>query len=142
MTSAFQSIGNSLGGIAGGVAAGLTAGGGGGTGGGGKFSFDPAELEALAKDWLELAYGYRDSRTTAERLRIEGPGREDASDGQAEAAMQSWIAYGTSLDQKYDYSMAQAMKCAGALAAYHNTDQESVLRMLSGAGAESTPGGI
>ncbi|MCG8917869.1 hypothetical protein L6E12_18985 [Actinokineospora sp. PR83] len=141
MTSAFQSIGNSLGDIVASRAGSVSAPGG-GTAGGGKFAFDPDELEAITKDWLALAMEYRESAADGRRLIIRGPGREDASDGQALAAMQSWGTYVESLQQKRDYSMEQARKCASALAAYRGTDQDSILRLLSPAGAAPTAGGI
>jgi len=141
MTSAFQSIGNSLGDIVADHAGSISAPGG-GTAGGGQFAFDPDELESIAKDWLTLAKEYRNSAATGGRLTIDGPGLEDASHGQAQAAMQSWTTYVKSLHEKRDYSMAQAGKCAAALAAYRGTDQDSILRLLSSGDASPVPGGI
>ncbi|WP_035290054.1 hypothetical protein [Actinokineospora spheciospongiae] len=141
MTSAFQSIGNSLGDIASSTP-GSTSAPGGGTAGGGQFAFDPDELESIAKDWLTLAWEYRDSAASGGRLKIDGPGLEEASDGQAQAAMQSWTTYVRSLHEKRNYSMAQARKCAAALAAYRGTDQDSILRLLSPGDTAPTTGGI
>ncbi|OLR90969.1 hypothetical protein [Actinokineospora bangkokensis] len=146
MTSAFQSINNSLGAI-GSAAGAVAAAAGAQAAGGGKFSFSPEEIEGIAKDWTDLASQYFASYNDTERVVIVGPGNEDASDGQAQAAMQSWQLYRESLLQKYEYSAGQAQKFHDSLAAYRGTDSVNVRDLINSGNGGSTggrrvPGGI
>ncbi|HVK24502.1 MAG TPA: hypothetical protein VM677_24350 [Actinokineospora sp.] len=138
---AFRSIGRSLGDIA--------ASGPMGTpppaqGGGGKFSFRPDEIEAIVKDWLELAVGYEDSRfNSRDMVIVSGPGAEIASETHASTARISGQAYIDSLNDKAEYCYSQAQKFQDALSDYKGVERSSVRRITAaGDSAPSNSGEI
>ncbi|CRK62076.1 hypothetical protein [Alloactinosynnema sp. L-07] len=138
---AFRSIGHSLGDI---VASGPMGAPPPAQGGGGKFTFRPAEIEAIVKDWLELAAGYETSqRDSRSMINTGAPGNEIASQTHASTARISGQAYFDSLVEKAEYCYTQAQKFQDALSDYKGVDRSSVRRITTaGDSAPSTSGEI
>lgn len=135
MTSAFDRISDTLGPIGAGAIAGAA-------GAGGQFAFHPDEIQALVKDWLDLADSYESSLATARLLAaVIGPATDSASEMHADAASSSGRLYMESLQEKFHYSRGQAQKFQDALNAYLGRDQEAATRML-GTAPGSPEGGI
>lgn len=134
MTSAFDRIGDTLGAIGSGAAIGATGGVG-----GGQFAFRPDEIQALVKDWLDLAVSYRESALNAQNLAsVSGPAEDSASELHATAASSSGHLYLQSLEEKLHYSIGQAQKCQDALNDYQGVDRQNVSDLL---GTEPAPSG-
>ncbi len=137
MTSAFQSIRGSLNDIAGSSPTSAPAPGA----PTGRLKFEPDEIGAIVKDWVELATGYNKSIIDARRLTsITGPGEEYVSYSHARMASESGAAYLASLEQKLEYSIKQGQKFQDALNAYTGTEGENVDKLVRG--GPSLPGGI
>ncbi|SDC85713.1 hypothetical protein [Actinokineospora iranica] len=148
MTSAFHSINASVGHIAGSGVSDMV-GGARPSGDGGKFSFEPDEMRAIVKDWMDLALDYRRSMVDADQMgTVDPPGNEYASQYHAEAASASTQAYLDSLQEKADYCYSQAQKFQDALSDYLGVERENVRGLnstdqsVSGPSAPSAPGGI
>lgn len=114
-----------------------------GGGGGGKFTFEPDEIRAIVKDWLDLAEEYDESIDKAEDLiMVQPPGDEYASQFHAQRASESGRLYVDSLIQKQDYCYSQAQKFQDALHGYLGTDRQNVRRLDAADAGSSKPGGI
>ncbi|MGX7823847.1 hypothetical protein ACTG9Q_02020 [Actinokineospora sp. 24-640] len=146
MQSAFHDISASLAPIAGAPMSsgpppmpGETTGGG----GGGKFTFEPDEIRAIVKDWLDLAEEYNDSIQRSDDLvRVQPPGDEYASEFHANAASHSGTLYAQSLQEKQQYCFSQAQKFQDALHDYLGTDRQNVRKLNTAGEGSSKPGGI
>ena len=83
------------------------------------FKYDRATLEKLAKDWNDMANEFAEDRKRAEIIaRTEGPGREYASEGNAELIQASGKSLYTTIDEREQYCRAMASKFAKALGKY------------------------
>jgi hypothetical protein len=142
---AYERMGTSLGGVVGDVAAGPMGPPPPAAGDGGKFSFAPAEIEDLVKDWVALADGYGTSLLNAQNLvGVVGPGTDFASEVHAITTSASGQAYLDSLIEKREYCYSQAQKLQDALSDYRGVDR-SAIRRVTAAGESSepsVPGGI
>ncbi|MDQ3577967.1 MAG: hypothetical protein M3443_10290 [Actinomycetota bacterium] len=126
---AFQSIDSTLGGITGGGGA-SPADAPPSAGPGDKFVFDPDEVAAIVKDWLDLAKQYRTSLDTSKALgQIDSPGTEYSSQIHASVASSSGLAYLTSLEEKWNYCLDEADKFQKSLDDYLGVEHKSVARL-------------
>ncbi|NBH11855.1 hypothetical protein [Amycolatopsis sp. SID8362] len=101
-----------------------TYGGTAGVGAGGPgFKYDRATLEQLAKDWNSLADEFRDDLAKANVIAgTRGPGREYASDGNAEMIRASGSALVTTLFERQRFCREVANKFNAALGKYATTE--------------------
>ncbi|WP_156754607.1 hypothetical protein [Actinokineospora pegani] len=133
MTSAFQRIDASLGGIGAGAAVAAASGAVAASAARspqGQFAFNPDEIDALRRQWLDLSLNYRESATRSNRIDVQGPGNEDASLDHARAGIESWRMHIESLNQKFVYCLGQAQKLHDALNDYNGTERSAVTSLV------------
>lgn len=83
------------------------------------FKFDEATLHELVKEWTDLAKEYTTDRYEAQLIAISmPPGREYASEGNAEVTRESGKALMDALDARSAYCAAMADKYRTALGKY------------------------
>ncbi len=88
-------------------------------GGGGGFRYDEATLHELVREWNELANEFADDRLRATAMqRVEGPGIEYASTGNAEQIKKSGDALYETLTAREQYCRAMAEKFQAAIGKY------------------------
>ncbi|MET8851161.1 hypothetical protein [Amycolatopsis sp. NPDC004625] len=96
---------------------------GGGDGGGG-FEYDEETLRELVREWRDLAAEFRADIAQAEKLgRVQGPGIEYASSGNAELVRASGSALTKTLRQRADYCDAMADRFVTALGKYAEAEE-------------------
>ncbi|MFI6024119.1 hypothetical protein [Amycolatopsis magusensis] len=89
----------------------------------GGYSFEPAELESIAREWEDLAAAYQMDIRVAEQLAAaEGPGAEYASGDNAQLVRQSGLTLRSALHDRVDYCRAQADKFRTAAGRYAEAD--------------------
>lgn len=94
---------------------------------GGSFAYDEDTLRSLVTDWLNLADNYRESVSEASSMiRVEGPGRDFASQAQAAAASSSGESYVLYLRQNLSYCTEQAQQFQNALDEYLGVEHRNV----------------
>ena len=109
----------------------------------GTFSFSPDEIEAIAKEWIELAEDYELSIQRAEGLTVVRPsGFEKASELHAQSASFSGNCYVQSLLEKHEYCLEQAVKVTNSLNTYLGNEQITVDDLKKITTPASKPGGI
>jgi hypothetical protein len=87
--------------------------------GGGGFKYDEATLHELVKEWTDLAKEYATDRNEARMIAIAmPPGREYASEGNAEVTRESGEALLDALDKRRAYCENMADKYRTALGKY------------------------
>ncbi|MBP2180309.1 hypothetical protein [Amycolatopsis magusensis] len=100
-----------------GAAAGAPAGG---------YSFEPAELNNIAREWDDLAASYEFDRASADVLaRTEGPGSEYASGDNAQLVRQSGTTLLQTLQDRIDYCRSQADKFRSAAGRYAEAEADA-----------------
>ncbi|WP_162788682.1 hypothetical protein [Amycolatopsis albispora] len=85
----------------------------------GGYSFEPDQLNEIAREWDDLAEAYTGDILLAERLaRVEGPGAEYASGDNALCVRQSGEALLSALWSRIEYCRSQAEKFRAAAGQY------------------------
>src|SRR5207245_4887285 len=85
----------------------------------GSFSYTPDQLRDLVTEWKRLADTYAESIDSAAPLeKVDGPGKEYASESLASVASSSGGAYVRSLKEKQKYCLEQAQQMPDTLDDY------------------------
>ena len=93
----------------------------------GTFAYDEGTLRGLVTDWLDLAKSYDDSQRVARDMAtVTGPGKDFASQTQADAASAHGAAYIAYLHSNYTYCANQAQLFQNALDDYLGIEHHNV----------------
>jgi len=93
----------------------------------GTFAYDEDTLRSLVTDWLALTDHYRESvRNATSMIRVEGPGRDIASESHAAVANSSGESYVAYLQQNLSYCAEQAQQFQNALDDYVGVEHRNV----------------
>ncbi len=96
----------------------------------GSFAYDEDTLRSLVTDWLDLADHYRESISHASSMiRVEGPGRDFASQAHAAAANSSGESYIAYLEQNRSYCTEQAQQFQNALDDYLGVEHRNIVEI-------------
>lgn len=108
----------------------------------GSFTFDETTMRSLIATWEELADSYDESRTNARQMvRVEPPGLDFASRGQANAASASGKAYLAYLEQNRDYCRHQAQLLQQTLDSYLGVEHANIAE-INKAGPDGSQAGV
>ncbi|QFU94131.1 hypothetical protein [Amycolatopsis sp. YIM 10] len=92
----------------------------------GGYSFEPAELTSIAREWDDLAMAYeRDTLQAKVLAQTQGPGAEYASGDNAQLVRQSGETLLTALNDRIDYCRSQAEKFRAAAGHYAQADTDA-----------------